>query len=186
MPIPSRYPGIPFNNTDGLVLFELYCCPLCPDCRSFWPKVETLMDTFGNKLQVIYHNVPLPFHTWAFSAVKTLLAVNKISNIGAQILIKNLYTEDQDQFSNDNLQNSTASNVKQLLLNYASSKTGISYEQLNSTFNDMEYDARIEFKFASEHSVSGTPTAFLNGVPKKYDPSTDVQTIINDINKLLP
>ena len=186
MPLPPRYPGIAFNKTDGLVLYELFCCPLCPDCRTFWPKAEQIMNTFGNNIQFIYHFVPLPFHTWAFSVVKTILAVNSINNQAAQTLIHWFYSEDQDNFSNQKLQNNTASQVKTTLLQYASSKTGISYEKLNSIFDDFEDQARLEFKFACEHSISGTPTSVLNGVPKSYDPETDVQTIIDYIKTLIP
>lgn len=186
MPIPNRYPGFPYDITDGQVVFELFCDPLCPDCRTFYPTVENVIQHYGDKLQFIYQPLPLPYHTWAFIFVQAMQATYRVKRNSISPLLHSLYSPDQDQFQNGALQNNTVSEIKDKIFNYISSKTGVSVEDIISNFNDdTNQDSRINFKFDSEHAVSGTPTVFLNGVPKGYDPDTPIETIITDIDALL-
>ena len=185
MPVPKRYPGISFPINEGLVKLELFADPLCPNCLTIWPTMKYLMGNFSTQLQVIVHLVPLPYHTWSFIITQTLMAVNSINNSLAQAMINDLYNGSQDLFSNSATATLSESQVLEKALQYASTTFSIDYDKLKEEYNNQNMNARIEFKFAAEHEVSGTPTLFLNGVDAGYDEITydivakDIQNCLN-------
>ena len=43
---------------------------LCPDCAGDWPVMGQLLEHYGNRISLILHTFPLPYHTFAFRAAQ--------------------------------------------------------------------------------------------------------------------
>ena len=46
----------------------------CPGCGAMYPVVKELQKEYGTKLNLVYHNFPLPMHPYAKNAVQSAIA----------------------------------------------------------------------------------------------------------------
>ena len=185
VPLPSKYSGVYFNKTNGVILFEIYVDPLCPDCLDIWPTIHKLMMIYPTQLQFVAHLLPLPYHTYSLEMSQLILAIDTIDNLKAQKIFDYLYLKgDQDKFENDKLYNTTKADVIELMLNYASSTFDIDYDTLKEQYNNCASLARSAFSFAGAKGVSGTPTIYLNGVETELDPDSPFSDFTQEIDSL--
>ncbi|KAH0786468.1 DSBA-like thioredoxin domain containing protein [Histomonas meleagridis] len=166
MPVPKRYPGLRWGTNNPIITVELFADPLCPDCQAIWPRIQYILNTYSQQINVIVHMLPLPYHTWAFVITRSILACNSLNEGTGNKFLELLYAGDIDQFQNDPMKGFGERDVLELVSKYVQEKLLINTQTFLTEYNkaDISMAARIEFKFAASHSVSGTPTVYVNGV----------------------
>ena len=184
-PVPNRPTGLVWNSDVNDIILEMYGDPLCPDCAMVWNTTLSVVQTYKEHLQLRVHLLPLPYHTWSFIVTKCIMAVKSISEEKAKDLVNDLYNGGQDQFENDPLSGVGQTQVEEKVLDYASSLLNIDKTELQQAFSDNEMNARIEFKYACVHSVSGTPTFVVNGVEVELGGDATLEDFAAIIDPLL-
>ena len=165
-PIPNRPTGIIWGTSNPLIVIDLFGDPLCPDCLAAWPTISQVLVKYATNVQIRYHMLPLPYHTWAFVVTRMILAVKSVSEFQARSLVSCLYSGDQSKFQNGDMELKGEKEAIQYIADWASYKAGIDKTTLLAKYalTDISLAARIEFKYAGFHNVAGTPTFFINGV----------------------
>jgi hypothetical protein len=181
--IPKRYPGLVWGPEDSQVGIEIFCDPLCPDCRATWPIVLVVLGLYPTSVNVRFLPVNLPYHTWSFYSVWALSALN--STDLAKQTINAFYLEgDQDQFNNAALQNVPEANIPNEFATYFQTKFGVDPNVFLASFNDPNVKAVAQgsYGWAAGHAVDGTPTVFINGAVTDLGPDSGLNdwTVIID------
>jgi hypothetical protein len=166
IPVPKRVPGIHFGPDTALIIIEVICDSVCPDCATIWPIVESVLNLYPTQVNVQLHFLALPSHTWAYAVARGVFAAKSLSEDAARNIVHGLYVKhEQNQFTASALKNTPESQVIPQILTYISSTYGISYTQLQQAYatDQTVLNARIDFKYAFIRHVPGTPTVFFNG-----------------------
>jgi hypothetical protein len=133
------------------------------------------------------HFLPLPYHTWSYVLVRSIVAVNVTSTTFAQQFLSNLYAGDMAQFTNEALADSGQTEVVEKIANYVNQKFGIATSVFYANYNAANSDnlGRIEFKFATGRTVNGTPCVYLNGQESDLDGDSPLSQWYAEIDALL-
>ncbi len=127
----------------------------CPACASYYPLLNQLKDTFGNKLRIVYRNFPLTtIHQNAMSSAQAAGAAGKQGKFWD---MHNMLFEKQSEWSE-------AQNAKEIFVRYAQT-LGLNKDQFTADYESQEVKNKIatDVRRANALGLNSTPTFFLNG-----------------------
>jgi protein-disulfide isomerase len=184
--IPKRYPGFVWGNEDSQIGIEVFCDPLCPDCRATWPVAQTAISKYPNSVNLRYLAVNLPYHTWSFYSVRAIYALNS-TDLAKQTIDAFYLDGDQDKFSNSALQDVAEANIPNQFATYFQAKFKIDPAVFLARFSDpaIASAASGTYGWASQHAVDGTPTIFVNGAITDLGPDSTLNDWSAIIDPLL-
>jgi protein-disulfide isomerase len=187
MPIPKRFPGLAFGPTNAIIRLELFGDPLCDGCAAEWPTIQAVLAHYPTQLNLDVHFLPLPYHTWSYVLVRSIVAVNISSTASAQQFVTKLYGGDMNLFTNEALADVGQTDVIARIATYVSQNFGISSSTFNANFQAANTDnlGRIEFKYATSRTVNGTPLVYLNGVESDLDGDSPLSQWYAEIDALI-
>ena len=140
------------GNPEALVTIVEFSEFQCPFCSRVLPTVKQILDTYGDKVRVVFMDNPLPFHKRALPA--SMLAHEAMAQKGQKGFwaAHDLLFENQKALEDDNL------------WSYAQ-KLGLDVEKAKVAVLGNAHKAKIADNqdLASELNASGTPHFFING-----------------------
>lgn len=190
-PIPNRpdgYASPSGGDGNSPVVMDIFVDLLCPDSAAVWPTIGAVISSYKGQVRLVTHLFPLPYHTWAFlfSQGAFVVDTNTNHNLSAVYNFFDFSFNIQSQFSN---QATAALSSTQVIaqLSAAVEKAGISSAAaftagLNNA--NLNWDARVAWKYACSRAATGTPTFHLNGVFINADTTwtvADWQSIIDPL-----
>jgi protein-disulfide isomerase len=127
----------------------------CPACKSIGPHIKTMLATYGDQVQFIYRNFPLPQHKNAMAAA---LAAEAAGAQGKFWRMHDRLFETQDSWAN------LADPTEYFLL--LGREALVDTDQLRDAIVKQTYLAKVRADIADGNRVGiqGTPTLFVNGV----------------------
>ncbi|KAL5557812.1 hypothetical protein UlMin_034023 [Ulmus minor] len=147
------------------ILIEAFFDPVCPDSRDAWPPLKQALDYYGDRVALVLHLLPLPYHDNAFVSSRALHIVNNL-NSSATFELLEWFFKYQEKFYNANTTNLSKTTIVSNIVKFASEVVGNSFSgALEAGFNDRKTDlkTRVSFKYSGSRGVYGTPTFFVNG-----------------------
>nr|CAD1843787.1 unnamed protein product [Ananas comosus var. bracteatus] len=171
LPIPARIDGFVYKKAPvwgRSVVVEAFLDPLCPDSRDSWPPLKQAISYYSSaRVAVVAHPFPLPYHSNAFTACRSLHIANKL-NASSTFPLLELFFKYQEKYYNAPTYRLSRASITGDFANLAATVVGEnSLPALKSGFNDSQTDnaARISFKYGCSRGVTGTPFFFVNGMP---------------------
>ncbi|HET7673646.1 MAG TPA: thioredoxin domain-containing protein [Candidatus Saccharimonadales bacterium] len=152
-------------GTAGVTLIE-YGDFQCPICKQYYPIVQKVQETYGDKITFQFRNFPLTqLHPHAFEAARAAEAAGLQGKFWEMY---DLLYQNQDTWAKSPSAGSIfASFAEQLSLDKAKFQADSSSEQVANIIN-------ADVRAAQDIGAGGTPTFVLNG--KKLDKNpTDVE-----------
>jgi len=121
----------------------------CPYCKRVNPTIDQAMETYGDKLRVIFRQYPLSFHQHAQKAAEASLCAHE----------QGKFWELHDAM----FANQAALGVDQLKAKAA--ELGMQADQFNQCLDSSKYQKAVaqDFVDGQRAGVSGTPAMFVNG-----------------------
>ncbi|XP_038714937.1 uncharacterized protein LOC120008626 [Tripterygium wilfordii] len=166
---PARPDGFVYNPHHSLswdaILIEAFLDPVCPDSRDAWGPLKEAVQHYGDRVLLVVHLLPLPYHDNAFVTSRALHIVNNLNTSSTFLLLEQFF-KDQERFYNAKTLNKSRVAVVKEVVEFASKAVGNSFRSaLESGFNDRQTDlkTRVSFKHSCTRGVYGTPTFFVNG-----------------------
>lgn len=152
------------GNAESKVILVEYGDFQCPACGAYYPMLKELSKNFGDKIQFVYRQFPLPSHKNARPAAYASEAAE----------LQGKFWEMHDLiFENQKLW-SEKSDASENFLDYAKT-IGLDIEKFQNDLNsnDVKEKAENDYQSGIESGVTYTPSFFLNGEkiqnPKNYD-----------------
>ncbi len=134
---------------DALVTIVEFSEFQCPFCSRVNPTIKQVMDTYGDKVRVVFKHNPLPFHKDAPMASQAALAAGK-----------------QGKFweMHDKLFENAKALQRENLETYAS-QIGLDMAQFKKALDEGTFKAQVaaDMALASKIGANGTPNFFING-----------------------
>jgi len=126
----------------------------CPFCSRVLPTVKQVMDEYGDKVQIVWRNYPLPFHDKAFKAAEASQEV--FEQGGAEKFWKyhDILFENQRALEPENL------------IKYAEQVGGINTAKLKAALDTDKHKAAVQADMDAVTKAGariGTPSFFING-----------------------
>ncbi len=124
----------------------------CPFCKRFHASISKTLETYGDKIQYVYKNLPLGFHLQAENAA---LASECANEQGKFLAYADKLFEKQDDWG----KSEGTQKFKTLAL-----QTGLNASQFNQCLDSGKYQEKInsDKEEAASFGVSGTPGTFIN------------------------
>ncbi|KAI4968109.1 uncharacterized protein LOC123424516 [Hordeum vulgare subsp. vulgare] len=175
VPVPARTVGFVYGGQawapawGEAVVVEAFFDPLCPDSRDAWPPLQRAADHFGaRRVAVVVHLFPLPYHSNAFIACRSIHAAHKLNASAVYPLLEKFFKYQEDYYNAPTYIKTRAAVVAEIANNLVTPIIGeANLAAYIAGFNDSRSDqaARISFKFGCARGVTGTPYYFVNGIP---------------------
>lgn len=123
----------------------------CPYCIAASPTVKRVLDTYGDRVRLVYRNYPLRNHPRAKPAAEAAQCANEQGQFWAY---------------HDHLFG-TSGKLSDADLKQTAVTLGLDASQFNKCFDDHKYQSIVETdaKAGTEAGVTGTPAFFINGRP---------------------
>ncbi|XP_064613301.1 uncharacterized protein LOC135477077 [Liolophura sinensis] len=191
VPIPKRPLGYVYKGVapTAPVNIEFFLDLICPDSKAAFPVLKAVGDHYGGSVRIAAIPFPLPYHRNAFLAAKGIHVVNNLTNGDMDkvyLWMANVF-QYQAKFGealNYNLpENDTVGQFSAIATTMGLS--GATFEDLLTNNSDLDFNTRIEWKYACTRGVAGTPWFTINGVPVPADASWSVSDWIKVIDPLL-
>ncbi len=156
--VPEIKDGDPtLGNKDAKVKIFLFSDHQCPFCAKFFNEIVETVKKFGDKVVLVYKDMPLQFHPLAKSAALAGACANEQGKFwefsadlyGAQKEWGELSDEEARKFFKER-----------------AGSLGLNSEQFGKCLDDNKYLEKVEEGLSEgrEFSISGTPTTFVNDV----------------------
>lgn len=167
-PVPYRPDGhVRHEHIQGEIVLESFFDFACPDCKAANPVVNEVVKYYGpKKVKYILHDFPLPYHTYSFTAHGAARVVEKIGGNESFWQYVDVLYDQQSKFSNQATKELVFSEVLEIFADLAV-QVGVDYNAFMVGFQNAQvsdYAVRGSWKYGCDHSVSGTPTFYINGV----------------------
>lgn len=153
------------NQQAEVVTLTEYSDFQCPSCAYFFPMVEKLKETYGDRLEVRYRHFPLNSHQYAMLAAR---AAEAARNQGEFDAMHDLLFQNQQQWS-------SSGNPQPMFVNYAR-QIGLDINQFKEDLNAAATQQTVmeQKREGQDRGVSGTPTFYINGeemvsLPRTYE-----------------
>lgn len=150
------------NSYSKVTLVE-YSDYQCPACAYYHPIVDSLKNTFGGQLKVVYKDFPLNQHQYAALAAR---AAEAARNQGKFLEMHNMLFENQQRWA-------ASGNPQPIFIGYARS-LDLNIGKFQRDLNSAETQRAVmeEKKEGVQMGVSSTPTFFIDGEKVEQYPST--------------
>lgn len=149
------------GNANAPVLLEEFGDFQCGACGSYYPELKKIETEFGDKLKVIFRELPLvTVHQHA------LLAAQAAEAAGLQ----GKFWEMHDKLYEDQVNWTTKNDLVPVFVDYAK-QIGLNTDQFMKDLNGEKVAGRIfqDGKRAHSFGLKGTPSFFVNGKEAKDD-----------------
>ncbi|XP_062225269.1 uncharacterized protein LOC133923959 [Phragmites australis] len=172
IPIPARTDGFVYAGKPPAwgqtVVVEAFFDPVCPDSRDAWPPLKKAVEHYGSRVSVVVHLFPLPYHSNAFIACRSIHTVNKMNPSFTYPLLERFFKYQEGYYNQPTYTKSRATVVDEVTSNLVVPVIGQdNLTAYKAGFNDSQSDqaTRISFKNGCARGVTGTPYFFVNGIP---------------------
>ncbi len=130
----------------------------CPACGAEYPVISQLQQTYGNKINFVFRNFPLPQHQNAQAAAEAAEAA------GAQGKFFEMYNM---LYTNQQTWGETSGNKPMDYFTQYAKALRLDMNKWTSDVKAEKYKAKIQKDIDDGYAVgvNATPTFFLNGVP---------------------
>lgn len=147
-----------FGNASAPVTIVTYSDFECPYCSRGYLTVKQIRKEYGDKVRVVYKNLPLEFHPLAMPAAKYFQAIVRQDMKKAEAFHDAVY-ENQSEFKKDG----------EKFLEKIAKKVGADVAKLKKDLNSDEVKNAISASMAEakKFDFSGTPGFLVNGVSVK-------------------
>lgn len=136
------------------VLIQQFSDFQCPFCSRVEPTVKQVMDTYGDKVKIVWRNYPLPFHQNAMPAAEAAAEVFAQGGSDKFWKFHGIMFENQQALSRADLEK------------YAEQVGGINMAKFKTALDTNKHKAEVQADLdAVEKSGAriGTPSFFING-----------------------
>jgi protein-disulfide isomerase len=126
----------------------------CPFCTRVLPTVKQVMDEYGDKVQIVWRNYPLPFHDKAFKAAEASQEVFEQGGDEKFWKYHDILFENQKALEPENL------------IKYAEQVGGINTAKLKTALDTDKHKATVQADMDAITKAGariGTPSFFING-----------------------
>ena len=163
---PASYRTGPDTAAVKIVEFSDYQCPAC---KSIEPHVRTLVASYGDRVQFVYRNFPLPQHKNAMAAA---LAAEAAGAQGKFWRMHDRLFETQESWA------TLADPTDYFLL--LGREALVDVEALREAIRAQTYLAKVRTDMADGNrlALQGTPTFFVNGVQVQLRQPKDLDDAI--------
>lgn len=145
-----------YGNTSSKVILINYGDFQCPSCGTAHPQIKSIVEEYKDKIQFVFRNYTLPYHTNAKAASGTAEAAglqNKYWEMHDKIYENQADWEDLNGNERDD---KFVSYAKELNLNIDKFKIDIASDRVAKKISD-------DLMIGNKAKVTGTPAFFLNG-----------------------
>lgn len=172
IPIPARTDGFVYGGKPPAwgetVVVEAFFDPVCPDSRDAWPPLKKAVERYASRVSVVVHLFPLPYHSSAFIACRSIHTVNKLKPSFVYPLLERFFKYQEGYYNQPTYTKTRATVVAEVTNNLVAPIVGeANLAAYKTGFNDSQSDqtTRISFKYGCARGVAGTPQFFVNGIP---------------------
>jgi protein-disulfide isomerase len=131
----------------------------CPACGKLYPMLKKIESEYGNRIQIVFREFPLPQHKYAVRASRAAEAAG----------LQGKFWEMHDLLYENRNSWSTAADVRPIFDDYAR-RLRLNVEKFNSDQNSKVVGERLTQDFQRGRSlrIKATPTLYLNGNEVPY------------------
>jgi protein-disulfide isomerase len=165
--IPVQTDNDPYlGSQDGSVEVVVFAEYQCPYCATVTPTLEQLVETYPDKLHVVFRDFPLNFHDRAIPAA---IAANCAGEQNKYWEMHSLLMANQRALTDENFQAFGA-------------QLGLDMGGFNTCLVDPAQAAEVQADYEAgvEAGVGGTPTVYINGLKLTAGPSYDAMVEMID------
>jgi protein-disulfide isomerase len=126
----------------------------CPFCTRVLPTVKQVVEEYGDKVQIVWRNYPLPFHDKAFKAAEAAMEVFEQGGDEKFWKYHDILFENQKALEPENL------------IKYAEQVGGINTAKLKTALDTDKHKATVQADMDAITKAGariGTPSFFING-----------------------
>lgn len=142
------------GKSNAKVIIQEYSDFQCPFCGRVNPTMAQVMDEYGDQVQVIWRNYPLPFHKDAHLAAQASLEVYEQKGNKGFWEYHDILFANQKALTRPNLEK------------YAAQIGGINMKEFKEALDSGKHKASVDADIASISKAGariGTPSFFING-----------------------
>ncbi len=150
--------AIIFGNKDAPVTIVEYSDFQCPYCSRGYATVKEVMKEYGDKVRIVFKNLPLDFHPQAMPAAKYFVAIARQD------------VKKAEKFHDEIFANQTKLNQDgEKFLKAAAKKVGADMGKVAKMIDseDVTNHIKADMEEARKFDFSGTPGFLINGVSLK-------------------
>jgi len=151
VPPPSKDTPVK-GAANGKVVIQEWSDFQCPFCGRVEPTIKQIMDKYGDKVKIVWHNMPLPFHENAGPAAEAAYEVfQQKGSTGFWAFHDKLYGNQQALTRPD--------------LEKTAQELGVDMAKFKAALDSHSHKAAIDADAAAGQKlgVNGTPAFFVNG-----------------------
>ena len=152
IPAPKNAPMK--GSPKGKIIIQEFSDFQCPFCSRVNPTIAQVIDEYGDQVQIIWRNYPLPFHKDAHLAAQAALEVYEQKGNKAFWEYHDVLFENQKALSRPNLEK------------YAAQLGGINMKKFKKALDSEKHKPAVDADMkavASAGARIGTPSFFING-----------------------
>jgi protein-disulfide isomerase len=142
------------GNVNAKATLVVYSDLECPFCKSFHPTIQKLLETYRDKIRLVYRHFPLSFHA---NAQKEAEASECIAELGGN----DAFWKYVDAIFERTTSNGTGFALEKL--GSLAAELGVNQEQFQSCLDSGKYEQLVKDQIAdgTAAGVSGTPSTFV-------------------------
>ncbi|XP_033747902.1 uncharacterized protein LOC117332932 [Pecten maximus] len=189
IPIPSKPLGFSYGlgNKSAPIQLSTFLGPLCPDSQNAFPTLLKVADYYGpDRVRLITHLFPLPYHRNAFLAAKGAQITNVLSSGNSTYSWMTAVYSNLAAFSNDVTHDKTEKQVQDMFASMAKT-LNLDQTKFNTMYKDsgIEEATRLDWKYTATRGVAWTPAFMINDVLIQAEPTWTLEDWKKVIDSLL-
>ena len=142
------------GNKNAKITLITYSDYECPFCKNFEPTIKQLLDTYGDKIRLVFRHYPLPFHANAQKEAEA-------SECAAQLGGNDVFWKYSDAIFEKTTSNGTGFPLDNL--GPLAAELGMNQQQFQSCLDSGKYEKLVKDSIAEGQGagVQGTPSTFI-------------------------